>query len=245
MAGDDARAREHLEQAVELSASTGPSVELGYSLISLAIARLAMGDVDGAAGLWEDVLTLAEDTGDTSLKSDAFFFLGLVAQTRGDLSRASSLLQQSLAIRRQFQHHSRTAFPIFELGVVALLEGDHSRAGELCRESLGLWRDSGDPVGVAIALNGLAWVADERGQELRATRLSAAAAAQRSRTGAAILSTHRRLHATTVERTRAQLGEASWRRAWSEGQAMTLDQAIAYALEEEPVERMVGGEAKL
>ena len=32
--------------------------------------------------------------------------------------------------------------------------------------------------------------------------------------------------------TRAHLDDATWQAAWAEGQAMTLEQAIAYALDE-------------
>jgi hypothetical protein len=33
---------------------------------------------------------------------------------------------------------------------------------------------------------------------------------------------------------RALLDEATWTEVWAEGQAMTLEQAIAYALQDEP-----------
>jgi hypothetical protein len=36
---------------------------------------------------------------------------------------------------------------------------------------------------------------------------------------------------TSLEMARSVLGEDSFARAWAEGQAMTLEQAVAYALE--------------
>ena len=39
-------------------------------------------------------------------------------------------------------------------------------------------------------------------------------------------------HDRVVANARAQLDEATWETAWAEGRAMTLEQAIAYALED-------------
>jgi len=39
---------------------------------------------------------------------------------------------------------------------------------------------------------------------------------------------------TAARAARAALGEEAFAAAWAEGRAMTLEQAIAYALEEEP-----------
>ena len=43
-----------------------------------------------------------------------------------------------------------------------------------------------------------------------------------------------REHDRTVEQTRALLGEGTFAAFFAQGQAMTLEQAVAYALDEEP-----------
>jgi len=43
---------------------------------------------------------------------------------------------------------------------------------------------------------------------------------------------NRSLYERTAAAVRSQLGESAFEEAWAEGQAMTFEQAVAYALEE-------------
>ena len=80
-------------------------------------------------------------------------------------------------------------------------------------------------------LVGLAGVAGRQGQPERAARLLGAAEAlgealyEPPRSGSRI---HFELY---VAAARAQLDEATFEAAWAEGRAMTLEQAVAHALE--------------
>src|SRR5204863_7290197 len=83
---------------------------------------------------------------------------------------------------------------------------------------------------VAFTDEKLGWVAAADGQPAAAVRLLGAAAAMRERAGADLYpyetSGHERAQATA----RAALDEATFAAAWSEGQTMTPDQVIAFAL---------------
>jgi len=48
-----------------------------------------------------------------------------------------------------------------------------------------------------------------------------------------LISSEREIHEHLVATLRAQLDEAAFSRAWAEGQAMTMEQAIEYALAKE------------
>ncbi len=71
-----------------------------------------------------------------------------------------------------------------------------------------------------------------RGHPERAARLFGAANALLERSGAVLDEVDQAEHARDVAATRAQLDEATYAAAWAEGRAMTLEHAIAYALEE-------------
>jgi hypothetical protein len=60
--------------------------------------------------------------------------------------------------------------------------------------------------------------------------LYGAVAALREATGAREPPLDRARYARSVHRVRERLGEAAFAEAWSEGQVMPLEQAIAYAL---------------
>ena len=83
---------------------------------------------------------------------------------------------------------------------------------------------------------GLAAVAVTQRQQpkgaVRAARLLGAATGQFEAIGAAMWPADRLEYERTVAAARAALSEEVFAAAWAEGRAMTLDQAIAYALEE-------------
>jgi hypothetical protein len=124
---------------------------------------------------------------------------------------------------------------------VALAEGDAGTARARLTQALAVQRDAGHVWGIPFRLRELAWVAEAQGQPGRAARLWGAAAAQHQ----ALLG--RPWHdadwryqpndpqhelAQATEALRAQLGAAVFDAAWAEGQAMSLEQTVAYALEE-------------
>ncbi len=78
----------------------------------------------------------------------------------------------------------------------------------------------------------MAWLAVATGQSARAAQLGGAAEALREALGAALHPVLRPGHARAVQAVREALGEDACAAAWAEGQAMTLEQAVAYALEE-------------
>ena len=124
------------------------------------------------------------------------------------------------------------------LGQVAGAQGDAERASALLKESL-VWRPTGAVRDIVESLEGLAGLAAIREQAgsgnrpsaTHAARLLGAAAGAREATGIALPPGDRAAYERDVAAIRARLDEATWRRACAEGQAMTLEQAVAYALE--------------
>jgi hypothetical protein len=66
----------------------------------------------------------------------------------------------------------------------------------------------------------------------RAARLFGAAAVLDEQNGAPEYAVQEADYASHHAAARSKLGEKGWITAWTEGRAMTLDQAIAYALED-------------
>ena len=98
-------------------------------------------------------------------------------------------------------------------------------------ESLAILRERGYTWGVAACLSGLAGVASAQDQAERAVRLFGAVEALRETVPAAVAHVHQVEQARDMCAARAQLDARAFTAAWTEGQAMTLEQAIAYALE--------------
>jgi hypothetical protein len=122
------------------------------------------------------------------------------------------------------------------MGDMANEEGDLARAGSLYRESLALLCDLGDRHAMDSVLESLGVLAMSENDPAAATRavgLLAAAQALRDAVGTALPLSDRVEFEQHVSRARTLLGEDRFAAAWSEGQRMTLEQAVAYALADE------------
>src|SRR3712207_7167529 len=85
--------------------------------------------------------------------------------------------------------------------------------------------------GIGLCLAGLAGVAGRQGHADRAARLFGAAEALHEAIHDPPPPAHRREIEQNVALARAHLGEARWKTGWAEGRTMSLEQAIAYALD--------------
>jgi hypothetical protein len=83
-----------------------------------------------------------------------------------------------------------------------------------------------------IHLVGWAGLARALGQLGRAARLSGAVEALRETIGSRLEQEEQTEHERTISAARSGLDESRFNELWREGQAMTLEQAVAYALEE-------------
>ena len=117
------------------------------------------------------------------------------------------------------------------MGWLALLEGDTDEAATLLGDSLLLASSIGDTEGILICLVNLADVAAQRGETTRAARLLGAADALRGEIGFRRPDLSEQKQRTRIA-TALNTDHAPLAAAQSEGRALTLDDAVAYALEE-------------
>jgi len=91
--------------------------------------------------------------------------------------------------------------------------------------------DLGDRRRTAACLEGLAVTASTRGESERAARLFGAADALREAAGVTLPPPHRAIHEPRVAAVRAALRPEVFESAWTAGRAMSLEQAVRYALQ--------------
>jgi non-specific serine/threonine protein kinase len=228
--GDHGRAVAYLEQSLPLLRASTDTPALARTLTGLALSVLEVGDAERAAALCGEGLALSRQAGDRRGEAAALANLGLIRRARGDDEGAAALWGESLSVRRRIGDRGGTAHVLALLGGVALRRGDLARATELFHESLTLRREMGDQDGIAPIFEGLAAIGAARGDDIPAVRLAAAADALRAATGVPRSSPERAGHDRALTSLRARLDRAEFARAWSEGQALSLDQAIGAAM---------------
>jgi predicted ATPase len=198
--------------------------------IWLGLVAARQGDYERATALLEQSVSMCNDLGKKWLTSMALACLARVLLDQGNYERAAPLSMQSLALARDAGDKTRIAFSLHGLATVALRRGENRRAAEYFRESLGVGREVGNRWIPAECLQGLAGVACTQQQYEKAARLFGAVEVSREAIGISPTLLDQPYYEECVTSTRGALGDAPFAAAWAEGRAMTLEQAIEYAL---------------
>jgi DNA-binding CsgD family transcriptional regulator len=114
-----------------------------------------------------------------------------------------------------------------------LLQSDNERARIAFQEGLILCKELGNKLDASGSLDGLACISATEGAAERAAILFGTGEALREAVGTVQLPEEDALLEPYLATVRSQLDEASWRAAWAEGRAMSMYQAVEYALSEE------------
>jgi tetratricopeptide (TPR) repeat protein len=139
--------------------------------------------------------------------------------------------EEALALCRELGSKNGTAWALYYLGDVALYQGEIMHALALYNKSLKLFQELRYKFGIPPCLLGFAGVASASGQAERGAQLYGASEALREAMGHDIPPHGRISYDRIVATIRTQLDEAAFAAAWAAGQAMTSEQAIAYAFE--------------
>jgi predicted ATPase/class 3 adenylate cyclase/Flp pilus assembly protein TadD len=230
--GDYERAAALFEEGLAAARESDDAWSIAFALNALSVLAGNRNDFERAEALWEEALALGRKVGDRTRVRAVLTNMGYAAMVRGDFKRAEVHLEEGLAIARELNEPYANAGSLLNLGIVATRRGDHGRAKTLLEESLALHRELGSNRDVAECLEVMAEVAGGLGEDLRAGRLWGAAGALRQATDNPWLLYEGRLHEPYLSAARSQMEESEWSEAWQEGWAMTLDEAVSYALEE-------------
>jgi hypothetical protein len=144
---------------------------------------------------------------------------------------AKAFGDRALAITRELDDPFDWMMLQTTMGLVALLDGDTDTAREAVRHALKLSRELAVPLVAGDALRVLAAVAVVGDDLARAAQLVGAAATH-TYEPVDDYEVDTRLNATFFQPARSRYGEAAWDAAGTEGAALSLQEAIAYALEE-------------
>jgi predicted ATPase/class 3 adenylate cyclase len=226
--GDYGRASQILEEARATFRELNDWQLLAWSLSSLAVLAYDLGELDRARVLLEESLSLAREVGNQAMMAWALSHLGEVVHGQGTPELATVLTDEGIGLWRRIGGFW-VADALLGRGWIAQTAGEMDRAAALYLESLDIWARLGSPRGMAMCLEAIAGLTLARGKPEPAARLYAAADAAREAIGAPRPPRLRAAHAQAVEALRHTLGEEAFVAAWSEGQALTPEQASAHA----------------
>jgi non-specific serine/threonine protein kinase len=228
--GDNAGATAALNEGVELARSTGDRRSLARALYNGAWAAIEERDFDRAREMFEEAARLFRAERMKPGLALSLMRLGYSEALAGDFKEAASRLNESVVLFDELGGTTWTPVAHRYLGLLALLRGKIDEAGSLLRKSLMEGREQAPQYDLPHWIEELAAVAAAKGDAVRAATLWGATDALFERFGLATLEENRQVRALFRKEVRGSTDTDARARAWALGHAMTLQQAIAYAL---------------
>ncbi len=228
--GDYTGAERMYQESLALFRETGDELGPAFPLMGLGEVAMWRNDYAAAGRFWHESLEIRRKVGDRSGMAKLQSLLAVVALAQGDYARAQALGEEGLGLKRELGMAGETAETINLLGFVSLCQGEIERAERLFKETLFHVQDLNPQATISAGLIGMAGVSLARGRTEPAVRLLGATKEVRHPDRDSLFPFLYREYDRYMDGARAQLGEAAFAAAYSKGQTMTLEQAVAYAL---------------
>lgn len=239
--GDYATARSVFESSVNLYHDLNDKYGVADASNFLADTIAMQGGSEAAnfyvtARLYfEESLASLREQGDNWKMARTLDSLGEMARVEEDYHTARACYEESLRVRRTLGDQRGIAVSLINLGFCAHHEGDYKQAKNLLEESLTNFQHLGSTRGTIDCLAALAGVFGTEKKPERAARLLGAAEALHESIHAGLMAAYadRIEYDRSVAVVRSQLSNDAFAAAWAAGRALTLEQAIDYALSEQ------------
>lgn len=230
--GDAAVAELLLAESLALYRGLGDQRGVVWALSFLGNAVLGRNDVEAARTLYDECLRLAQALGEPAMVQYGLVGHARLAERTGDRATARRLLEDARSLVDEVGENSLGIVARNQLARLWLDDGDVGRAVPLLVESLTLTRRTGLNGQLHNTLAQAARMALIRNDAINAARLLGASVAQRERVVAIGSELERDVVAQYTASVRTTLGDSTFTAAYEEGSALSLDEAIALALEQ-------------
>lgn len=229
--GDYGHATALLAESLSYSRVLGDDWLLAVSVGKLADVAGEQNDYGRCAQFAGEYLTIARRLGDIGMLITALNLLAQCAVATARYAQAVALLEEAIALNQQGNPNSTgSPWALRNLALARQMLGDYAQAAADYRQSLRLRWERQQPTGMAWALEGLGETLALSGDLEQAARLWGAAHMLRRRVASVMSSSDQARHQPIVDTTCAQLGAERFKAAWVDGEAMTPEQVVAYAL---------------
>jgi non-specific serine/threonine protein kinase len=226
----DPRAIAMLEEVAALYKKLGDKTGQATAMMHMAGF---LGNAGRALSIREEARALLEGPlEDRRAAAHLHMALGMIAIAELDPEQVVTQMGEALSLFREVGDLWSTAKCLIVMGIAALGRGDAEDAARAFEEALQLVHQLKNKIGAHAGLIGASGVAVLRGQPIRAARLFGATQA----VGKSVGNPNPPLkqlnfdYEAYIAATRRALGETAFEAAFSEGHAMSTEQAIGYAL---------------
>ena len=235
--GDMNAAYSFAEEGLRLSRETGEQIPLAMALGNMALGiRLMRNDSKTSTAYFKEAMAILDEAGAGWYKAMASFSFGLFEALQGNYAEAHARFDACQPLFVEYKDRHRLIMVRSELAHLERRHGHLSRAKELYRETIQQWQELGHRAAVAHQLECFAMLAKAQEDERRAAGLFGAAEALREKNNLLMQHAEQMEYDSEVSQLRAGTDENDFAKAWAEGRALSMEQAILVALEDPQVD---------
>ena len=221
--GDTCAARAAASEALEGADELG-SLNAGLAHTALGMAALAAGDA-ATARTATDAACLHATSAPPGMAALSRAFNAQAALADGDLVAARGAADEAITTATGWY----SMWALISRARVALAQDEPDQAERDAHDALACATEFDAQLGISDALECLAALAGEAGSHREAARVFGAAHAIRQRTGVVRFKVWDAGYEDSVAQLRDAMGQDDFESAWSEGAALSTEEAIAYA----------------
>jgi predicted ATPase/class 3 adenylate cyclase len=226
--GDMPAALIFYDECLELRRAGDDRRELANAIYNASFPTMVdRRDLNRSQVLLEEALPVYRELADDAGISGCQWAIGNLLYFKGIYGEAIPALDEAIELFRKAGNHFGLGWALHTRALCALRTGDVAGARNYVGEALGLFSKAGDVTGIALLLDDASEVAMQEGDRSTAIQLASAATAHQETSGTGLGGI------LNLEERRSRREDVSGdadERAWTEGQAMTIEQAVALAL---------------
>ena len=227
-----ATGRRYAEDALVIHEKLGDAWGVARSVFMIGYTAIESGDFETAKPFFENAVTLLSDLGHEHYVGLATFNLSWAYGELGERELARALADENLRRSRSIGSQALEAHALVELALYAREEGRADESLELLRDAFQILRDLGDVQGLLDGVSRFARIRAQTSLPALAARLLSGSLALYEEIGLEVPLYQMKRDEETLGLVGEQLDEAALAEAWEAGRTLTLDEAVALALDE-------------
>ncbi len=231
LVGDPVAAQPYGEESTRIARELAEPSLLVRAISAYAFALRDVGELERAKRLASECVAVARRAGFPPTEMGFALWIQCTALLdAGDVGPAETAAKEAEMLWRATGDRWGLSMVLHGLAMARLGVGELDEAAGHFREAVELLRGDGEPYFITRCIEGLAIVRVHQGRADAASRLFGAAEAIRATIEAPLLGFEEARYRRTVEILVPLLESQKRAEAWAQGRAMTLDEAIGYAL---------------
>ena len=233
--GDYEQAKKFNEDSLAIRKEIGDKHGISFSLQNLGHLALEKGYHEQAKKYFEESLCIRKEIGDKNGIAYSFNYLGNLANYGGDKELAKKYYEDSLKIFKEIGDKRGIADSHHSQGNLASEKGDYALAKNFFEEEMAIRKEIGDKNGISeLMIYFGSILANQRDFELAVKLLSTSEKIIELIEGVLDKSS-RLIKDETIAKLHEHLSKKEFNKYWEEGKKLTLDEAVALALNQDDI----------